>query len=68
MISYVNLNETSVIFTRLIITSEEFAMLSQKENYTNESFQHIYSYKCCPTRHGCSGATNCDNSYGDYHR
>jgi len=22
--------------------------------------------KVCPTRHGCTGATNCDNSYGDY--
>lgn len=25
------------------------------------------SIKCCPTRHGCTGATNCDCSYGDYH-
>ncbi len=26
------------------------------------------SYKLCATRHGCSGATNCDACYGDYHR
>lgn len=25
------------------------------------------SYKICATRHGCSGATNCDACYGDYH-
>lgn len=26
----------------------------------------IYCVKCCPTRHGCSGATNCDCSLSDY--
>lgn len=25
-----------------------------------------YSRKVCPTRHGCSGATSCDYSYGSY--
>lgn len=24
----------------------------------------LASYKYCPTRHGCSGATNCDYDYG----
>ena len=27
-----------------------------------------YGYKVCATRHGCSGATNCDRAYSDYHR
>ena len=27
----------------------------------------LASVKCCPTRHGCTGATNCDCSLGDYH-
>lgn len=22
--------------------------------------------KCCPTRHGCQGATDCDYAYGSY--
>lgn len=22
--------------------------------------------KCCPTRHGCQGATDCDYAYGNY--
>lgn len=26
------------------------------------------SYKLCATRHGCSGATNCNACYGDYRR
>lgn len=25
---------------------------------------YLASYKFCPTRHGCSGATNCDYEYG----
>lgn len=25
---------------------------------------YLASYKFCPTRHGCSGATNCDYAYG----
>lgn len=27
---------------------------------------HEYGRKVCPTRHGCTGATDCDNSYGSY--
>lgn len=26
----------------------------------------LASVKCCPTRHGCTGATNCDSCVGDY--
>ena len=25
-----------------------------------------FGRKCCPTRHGCQGATDCDYSYGSY--
>ena len=25
-----------------------------------------FGKKMCPTRHGCTGATNCNNAYGDY--
>lgn len=25
-----------------------------------------FGRKCCPTRHGCQGATDCDYSYGNY--
>lgn len=33
----------------------------------NPSFEgHDHSKKWCPTRHGCTGATNCDYAYGDY--
>lgn len=26
----------------------------------------LASVKCCPTRHGCTGATNCDSCLSDY--
>ncbi len=26
----------------------------------------IYGSKVCPTSHGCTGTSYCDNSYGDY--
>jgi len=47
---------------------EEFKKTSQKGSMPESLREPLYSYKCCPTRHGCSGATNCDNCYADYHR
>ena len=36
----------------------------ERANIVNEM---PVSVKCCPTRHGCTGATNCDSCVGDYH-
>lgn len=57
------------VFIMLDITQEEVTMLSEGiYSVTPPTSTEVFSYKCCPTRHGCSGATNCDNAYGDYHR
>lgn len=53
----------------LDIDQEEVEKLMERAYPTAEPMPTVeYSYKCCPTRHGCSGATNCDYAYADYRR
>lgn len=42
--------------------------VSESERSANKSDPSFGSrlHKVCPTSHGCSGATSCDLSYGDY--
>lgn len=69
MVATIESVKSVLFFIDLNILPEEIEMLSDRV-YTPVSTATISidSYKCCPTRHGCSGATNCDNAYGDYHR
>lgn len=68
MVSTIDHIEKSSIFVKLVIMPKELELLSEKEDALMDDFQQVYNYKCCPTRHGCSGATNCDHAYGNYHR
>lgn len=50
-------------------TEKELKDLEEKVSDTERS-DHLdrtkFTGKVCPTSHGCSGATSCDLSYGDY--
>lgn len=37
-----------------------------KDDNQNEIPDDEVGRKCCPTRHGCQGATDCDYAYGNY--
>lgn len=53
----------------LDIPKEDLEMLQSKADGIERS-EHTgepsFTGKACPTSHGCSGATSCDLSYGDY--
>ena len=68
MVSTIEQIETTPIFFSIIISPEELENLSHRKYTLSDNAQRVFNYKCCPTRHGCSGATNCDYAYGDYHR
>ena len=68
MVATVNCVKSAPAFMSLNIRPEEMETLLNREYTHVHPDLPIYSYKCCPTVHGCSGATNCDNAYGDYHR
>lgn len=68
MISTMENIKNEKVFEKLVIMPEELAGLFAEESGFTDDFQRVHSYKCCPTRHGCSGATNCDSAYGNYHR
>lgn len=69
MVATIESLKTMPVFIMLNITPEEATMLSEGSYpVTPPVSTEVFSYKCCPTRHGCSGATNCDSAYGDYHR
>lgn len=67
MISDINCIETVRTCFRTLILPEELDALSPDGCPSMEAAPER-GYKVCPTRHGCSGATNCDYSYGNYHR
>jgi len=52
----------------LCISDEQISALMNKVTGIERSNQtdnaHLASFKYCPTRHGCTGATNCDYEYG----
>lgn len=56
----------------LILNQQDVEMLGEKAEGVERADaidgDFDCSYKLCATRHGCSGATNCDYSYGDYRR
>ena len=37
-----------------------------KDGCDGQGHQPTFGRKCCPTRHGCQGATDCDYTYGAY--
>lgn len=43
------------------ISSEE-----ETKKYEDSKEETMLGRKCCPTRHGCQGATDCDYAYGSY--
>lgn len=38
----------------------------EQNNEDNTNDETTLGRKCCPTRHGCQGATDCDYAYGNY--
>ena len=50
------------INTNLINDLKNRAIGLERADRTQDAY--LASYKYCPTRHGCSGATNCDYEYG----
>lgn len=67
MIGNIDFVKSKAQYEKLTIRSSELASLSALAYGTNRTTTR-WSYKVCPTRHGCEGATNCDRSYGDYHK
>lgn len=39
---------------------------AEHNNEDNTNEETTLGRKCCPTRHGCQGATDCDYAYGSY--
>ncbi len=54
----------------LAVSDEELNNLADRaeglERAEHKDEPRFGSRKCCPTRHGCQGATDCDYSYGSY--
>ena len=67
MISSIGFIKSREAYGKLVIHDSELARVSGLACGSGNTAS-VWSYKVCPTRHGCSGATNCDNAYGDYHR
>lgn len=69
MIATIESIKSAPLFMELDILPEEIERLSDRVyRSAGTAAIPVYGYKNCSTRHGCSGATNCDYAYGDYHR
>ncbi len=50
-----------------VLDSEIYALVERAEGIERATpIIMSYGRKMCPTRHGCQGATDCNNSYGSY--
>lgn len=78
--AYINASDVSISNTPEFIEYDSSLELAQHDiNFLEEKYEDVEradfngedlecSYKLCATRHGCSGATNCNACYGDYRR
>lgn len=46
---------------------EELVCKAENIERVKSATEIPFGKKMCPTRHGCTGATNCNNAYADYH-
>lgn len=67
MIASIDCLKNKASHEKLTIRQDELKGLESMEYGTRRTVAHR-GYKVCATRHGCSGATNCDYSYGNYHK
>lgn len=68
--SYNGLDE-DVELSSLEVTNEELEDLQKRiidiePEPSTPKIEISFGGKVCPTRHGCTGTSYCDNSYGDY--
>lgn len=67
-ISVSNSFDSSSVLNSLTIRTEIEELIHKVENVNRAGvdYEVTFGKKMCPTRHGCTGATNCNYCYGDY--